>query len=186
MDDKKIKYNSTEAARYVENIKGWVDINNRFHGDGKDAEHWARYSSCTHMICECGNEYKKGWGVCSECRDKKELENYYKLDFKEYDGSVVYSKLLDKYFFDENELIDYLYNEDYEIVTDLRLVLCKENYFNELESDYFEDVLPEDGDLPEKLQEAIDELNNVIKQLPCASYSPINIRTEYISKFDNK
>lgn len=185
MDDKKINYNSTEAARYVENIKGWVDINNRFHGDGKDAEHFARYSSCTHMTCKsCGNECQKGWGICTECRDKEDIEKYNKLDYKEYDGSPVYSKLLDQYFFDEDDLSDYFSDE--EEIEDLRLVLCKENYFNELEPDYFEDILPEDGDLPEKLQEAIDELNNVIKQLPCASYSPINIRTEYISKFDNK
>ena len=177
MENKIINYSDTESARYVENIKGWVDINNRFFGDGKDAEHLARYSSCTHRTCECGNITEKGWGVCPECRLKKEIEKYILLQFKEYDGSPVYSHNIDKYFFSEEELLDYLSDE--EEIEDLRLVFCNENHFNELGVDYFEDILPEDGEIPDELQKAIDNINEVIKNLPAASYSPSNIRTEY-------
>lgn len=175
---KQINYNDKEAAQFVENIKGWVDINGRFFGNGKDAEHMARYSSCTHKTCECGNVFEKGWTICPECRLKKEIEKYNKLQFKEYDGSPVYSHAVDKYFFSEDELSDYLSDE--EEIKDLRLVFCNENHFNELQSDYFEDILPEDGELPTELQKAIDNLNEVIKNLPVASYSPSNVRTSYV------
>lgn len=173
-----INYNDKEAARFVENIKGWVDINGRFFGDSKDSEHMARYSSCTHKTCECGNVFEKGWTICPECRLKKEIEKYNLLQFKKYDGSPVYSHAIDKYFFSEDELIDYLSDE--EVIEDLRLVFCTENHFNELGAEYFEDILPEDGDLPTELQKAIDNLNEVIKNLPVASYSPSNIRTSYV------
>lgn len=176
--EKQINYNDKEAARYVENIKGWVDINNRFFGDSKESEHLARYSSCTHKTCKCGNIFDKGWTICPECRLKKEIEKYNLLDFKEYNGLPVYSHSTDKYFFSEDELIEYLDDEEEEI-EDLRLVFCIENYFNQLNPDYFEDELPEDGDIPIELQKAIDNLNEVIKNLGTASYSPSNIRTEY-------
>ena len=77
-----------------------------------------------------------------------------------------------------DETKDYLSDE--EVIEDLRLVFCTENYFNELGAEYFEDILPEDGDLPTELQKAIDNLNEVIKNLPVASYSPSNIRTSYV------
>lgn len=175
---KQINYNDKDSARFVENIKGWVDINGRFFGDSKDSEHMARYSSCTHKTCECGNVFDKGWTICPECRLKKEIEKYNLLEFKEYDCSPVYSHAADKYFFSEDDIIDYL--SDLEEDEDLRLVFCSENHFNELDSDYFSDKLPEDAELPDELQKAIDKVNEVIKNLPVASYSASNVRTSYV------
>ncbi|MBO0369434.1 hypothetical protein GIB23_20365 [Pseudomonas putida] len=57
----------------------------------------------------------------------------------EYDG--------DQYFFDEEELRDYLNDHELEL-TDLRLVFCTPNYPSEIDpSDHFCDDLPEDGEI---------------------------------------
>ena len=82
-----INYDDPKAARYVKNIEGWVDINGRFFGNNPDSEHMARWSSCTHIKCECGNLVTKGWTKCQECRLKSEIEKYNSLPFKEFSCS---------------------------------------------------------------------------------------------------
>ena len=54
-------YNDEKSARFVEGIKGWVDKDGRFFGNDKLSEHMARYSSCTHIVCGCGEIMPKGW-----------------------------------------------------------------------------------------------------------------------------
>ena len=167
-----------EAATFRTDISGWIDINGRFWG--KD-ERMARYSSSTHSVCECGNITPKGWIKCSTCRGKIDLEKYAQLQFQEWDGSeYVYSQTGDKYFRDEDEIIEYC--EDHGMTADdLHLVLCEPNHFDELSGEQWDDILPEDseGELPKKLTDAINALNEVIKTLPPASYSPSNYRTSY-------
>lgn len=179
--EEQILYDAETSARFVENIKGWIDKNNRFFGNNPKSEHMARYSSCTHQKCECGNLMEKGYTKCEECRAKAAIERYNNLPFREWDGNeMVYSGLADEYFHDEADIIDYC--EDNEVDSkDLRLVICEPNYFRSVPEDFFEDALPEDTEgLPEKLEKAINVLNNVIASLPPASYSPGKIRTEFI------
>lgn len=181
--EKQIIYDDENAARFVENIKGWVDINNRFYGNNPDSEHMARYSSCTHMRCECGEPMTKGWTKCEKCRSISDIEKYNKLTFKEWNGKdIVYSELVDKYFNDSDEIEDYCADEEID-PKDLRLLLCYPNEFREIEIDYWEDVLPEEseGELPTKLQEALDNFNKIISEMPPASYCPSKTRTEYRS-----
>jgi hypothetical protein len=143
--DKKIiiMYDSPESARYVTNIEGWVDINNRFYGKAKDAEHMARWSSCTHLKCECGKIHEKGWMCCEDCRNKHDYERYIARPFKEWDeDSVVYCDYLDKYFRNADEIEDYL-NDDPDQISNLRLIICEPNEYRHLEADYFDDILPE-------------------------------------------
>ena len=45
MEELRIMYDSPEAAKYLTNLKGWVDINGKYFGNSKDSEHSARYSS---------------------------------------------------------------------------------------------------------------------------------------------
>jgi len=178
--EKKIMYDDKNAARYVTSIKGWVDINNRYYGDNQESEHMARWSSCTHKKCACGNIMSKGYSKCEECRNKETIERYNKLQYQEYNGELVYSHLADKYFANTDEIEDYCFDEDLNF-KDLRLVFCKPNYFDQVDSDLWDELLPEDsdGELPNKLQEALDSLNKVISELPPASYSPGDVRTEY-------
>jgi hypothetical protein len=181
MESKKvILYEDESAAKFVENISGWVDVNRRFFGNNKDSEHMARYSSCTHMRCECGEIMTKGWTKCDKCREVLAIEKYNSRPFREYDGGIVYSDLADKYFRDSDEIEEYCEEEDLH-PSELRLFLCVPNEFTEIDGDQWNDILPEDseGELPKKLQDAINCLNEVIKSLPPASYSPSNNRTEY-------
>lgn len=177
MEKKIILPTDPEAATFRTDISGWVDIYGRFWG--KD-EKTARYASSTHSVCECGNTMSKGWSKCESCRGKTDIKKYNKLQFKEWRDEIVYSELCDKYFRDSDEIEDYCSDEDIDIA-DLRLVLCEPNYFQELNEDQWDDVLPEesDGELPNKLIEAIGALNEVIKSLPPASYSPGRYRTSY-------
>lgn len=177
---KQINYDDGNAARFVDNIKGWVDINNRFYGNDQDSEHMARWSSCTHTNCDCGKPMTKSWTKCDDCRFKSEIERYNQLQFKIYNGDMVYSHLADKYFSDSDEIEEYCYDEDIE-PNDLMLVFCEPKYFNQICSDYWEDILPEEyeNELPSKLQEALDNLNQVITSLPPVSYYPSKTRTLY-------
>lgn len=176
-----ILFEDESAAKFVENISGWVDINRRFFGNNKDSEQMARYSSCTHKRCECGEIMTKHWTKCEKCRTKSAIERYNLLPFKEWDGKeIVYSDLTDQYFRDIDEIEEYCGENDIE-PSELRLQLCVPNRFNEIDSDYWSDIMPDDGDgeLPKKLQAALSAFNEVVKSLSPASYSPSNTRTAY-------
>lgn len=175
---KQIMYDSPEAARYLTNIKGWVDINNRYWGDSTAAERLARYSSCTHTKCECGAVMQKGYMYCEECRKRRNIERYNKFPFEEYVGQPVYSDSEDKFFFDSDEIEEYC--EENEInPEDLRLQVCNPTYYPEVCADYWEEVLPEDGELNSLLVKELEDFNKVIRALPPASYMPADIRTAY-------
>jgi hypothetical protein len=181
-EEKVIMYESDEAATFVTDIKGWIDKDRRFYGNMEGSEHMARWSSCTHKKCECGNITKKGWLKCDDCRHKDEVEKYNAKPFKKWNESdYVYSDSAGRYFRDVDELNEYLDDNEEVKPSELRLILCEPNRFNNLNADYFSDDLPEDvEELPKELQDAIDNLNKVIDSLPPASYSPGKYRTEYI------
>lgn len=168
--EKEIMYDSPEAATFKTGISGWVSSDGRFWGNGKDAEHMARYSGCTHHIAPCGHKAIIGWSLCDDCRSKKQQENYLKLPLIEWDGVTplcLYNE--DKYFFDEDDIV--MYCEDSEIPsTDLQLCICTPNKYTEVDVDAIapEDVSPEDydGDLPKVIQDALDALNKVIREYP--------------------
>ena len=180
-EKKQILYDSSEAARYVGNIKGWVDINNRFFGDNKDSEHMARWSSHTHKKCECGELMQKGWSKCNNCIAKASVERYYKLPFVEWEAVIrpVYSDAFDTYFFNEDEIDDFC-EENNVKPNELMLLQCKGNYFAPIDFGQWQDIMPEEVDeLPKELVAGIEALNKIIDKLPPASYSPGKIRTEY-------
>lgn len=180
VEQKMIMYDSPEAATYKTDIEGWVSSDGIYCGKGKQGENAARYRSATHRKCEhCDNIVKThSYTSCESCRSKKIVENYLKKPYKEYDGSLVVISNDDKYFPDEDAIIDYLEENELESVD---LLFCEENNFNQIDSDYWADIMPEDsdGELPKALQEALDNLNNVIKGLPPCSYSPGGFRTTY-------
>lgn len=183
--DKIVMYESPEAATYVENVKGWIDKDGRFFGDGPDGEQMARYFSCTHKKCECGGITERSWTRCEDCRNKAEIERYKALPFEEWDGiTPVVIAFGDKYFYSEEEISDWIaeHNEDLEPgdrITELELLICTPNKLQYLDSSYWEDVLFEDTEIPKELQEAVNAVNKVIDTLPAQSYSPGKIRTTY-------
>lgn len=186
MEKEVLMYDDPKCAVFVTNISGWIDKNQRFFGNSKQSEDMARYSSCTHKRCSCGKIMSKHYTKCPDCSLISVIERYNKLPFEEWDGKeLVYSELAERYFNDSDEIEEYCEEEGVDS-KDLRLLLCTPNYFRVVENDLWDDVLPEesDGELPDKLINAIEALNEVIKSLPAASYSPSNTRTEYISILD--
>lgn len=177
-EEKIIMYDSPEAAIYKTDIEGWVSADGYYCGKGKQGEDSARYRGATHRKCEtCDNVIKmRTYTKCESCRHKVNVENYQKMKFKEYDGSPVFDYYGDKYFFSEDDILEYLEENELESID---LVFCSENHWDKIEPDYWADIMPEDseGDLPEKLAKALEAFNEVIDSLPVASYSPSDIRT---------
>lgn len=178
----KIMYESPEAARLVsmtmdgkEISKGWLSVDNCFFTEERNA----RYRSHTHSLCECGGEAERGYTCCPSCIANKKMERFKALPFKEWDGVTplcIYGD--DKFFFSSDDIDEYLEEQGLNS-DDLMLVVCTELHYNTIDEDYWEDVLPEDGEIPETLKIKLIELNNFIKTLPVASYYPDNIRTKY-------
>ena len=166
-EEKVIRYDSPEAARFVTNMQGWVDAKGYFWGNDSRSEHMARFSSCTIMVCEkCGADYPNH-SYCRPCSEKRQIERYNALPKKKWDGETpLYSDAADCWFFDPSELEDYC--EEHECIREsLRLVICKPVYAREIESDYFCDELPEDQDLDdvdEELADLLEEVNKYIRK----------------------
>ena len=160
-DAKQILNTSDEAAKFVTNISGWVDRHGRFFGKEEDM---ARWSGCTHIVCpDCGNPTPKGYTICKTCREKKAVERYETKERKEWDGETpLYSDFLDKYFFSEDDLSDFM--EDCRCTaTSLRLIICEPVYLRQIDTDYFCDELADDGELPEAVVAALNNLNVAIR-----------------------
>lgn len=177
-DEKVIHYDSPEAAKRV-TLTGWVSSTGFFYGED---EHLARYAGCTHVKCKkCGAPVEKMWLSCESCRRKADIEQYDALEKKTWDGiTPLYSDSHDKYFFDFDELVDFLRDLVYEdksiTVDDLRLKFCKPNKPREVGYDHFCDDMPEDrDDLPKEIFEAIEAFNAVMRSQPPLSWSPDNI-----------
>lgn len=173
-----VHYDNPASARYMTDIKGWVDKDNRFFGDNNDSEHNARWSSCTHMNCECGRLREKSFTLCLTCRTFKEFEDYINLPFKEFDGEFpLYSHYVDEYFWDEDGIVNFC-EENEVLEKELRLIICSPVKYAHVREDYWHDDLPDDSDIPDKLKQVLENLNSVIDELPPASYYPSKIRTE--------
>ena len=171
-DEKIILAEDDEAAKFVTGLSGWVDKNGVFWGQ---LEEMARYASATHKKCE---ECKaaiimRGYRYCADCREKKDIERYSKLEKKVWDGEVyLYSDRDDIYLADYQELHDYIYEREIENVDLLRLIICEPEHLRELDADYWADDLPEDAELPESVWSAIDALNASLKDAEIVSWHP--------------
>jgi hypothetical protein len=189
-DKEIIRYDDPEAATFKTGISGWVDRTGRFFGNGPSAEHMARYSSCTHRICEkCGELYSKN-GYCEPCHQKKMDAKFNAMPTQKWDGvTPLYSESWEKFFFDMDEINDMIEDaaadgERMETLEDLRLVICKPNYAREIDDEYFGDAFPEDtnstlSDLDPELAELVEAVNEYIrKQGKPLSWTPGKFRVD--------
>jgi hypothetical protein len=177
-DAKVVHYDSPEAAKRV-TVTGWVSSTGFFYGEKEDMARWA---GCTHVACkQCGAPTEKMWLSCESCRSKNDVDRYNALKKEKWDGATpLYSDSHDKYFFDFDELVDFIRDllaEDESItVDDLRLKLCKPNKPRLIDSSYFSDDMPDDlDDLPKAIEGAIEAFNAVMRAQPPLSWSPDNI-----------
>jgi hypothetical protein len=73
---------------------------------------------------------------------------------------MLYSVTSDRYYTDlDDALCDV---DEGETLEDLRLIICEPNYASTLDIDYFSEDLPEECDLPEEVQAAVDAFNEAV------------------------
>lgn len=153
---------STEAAE-KRVLELWVSRTGRCYKE----EELARYDGSTHNVCGCGNIIKKHYVRCSDCSEKKDIERYQKLEFKEWDGETplcIHGD--DTYFYSECDVDDYCTENELK-PEELRLVICEPVKLPRLDVDFFEYCLPDDSDyddLPDELVKVIDVFNKSVSE----------------------
>lgn len=172
MKEKKIIMRESDEAASIQTVTGWVSSDGRWYGND---ENLARYGGCTHQLCACGAVVDRGRIKCDKCHDKQRWEKYKSLQTKVWDGLeflVMWDD--DKFFFHDSDLMDYC--EEMQMQPqDLQLVFAKPVYGRYLDTDYFQDELYEDGDLPNAITEAMDKFNEVVKAAGPLSWTSGNV-----------
>ncbi len=169
MTDKIVMFDSPEAAKLT-TITGWVSRTGQFFGDD---ERRARWSGCTHETCEeCGHIHERG--CCRECLNKRDIQAWKNAPRAPWDGKTpLYSEKYDKYFFWNAEQAAQELAEDMDqTLADLLLYICEPRYASPVSDDYFCDDLPEDGELPDAIQDAMERFNAAIKAAGPLSWTP--------------
>ena len=171
MKDEIINYDSPDAATYQAGLSGWVSRRGFYFGDDPNSEDMARWDGCTHKSCQyCGASTPKGYTACDDCRRKREIERYEAMPRAEWDGVVMlYSNATGKYYADLDDLEDDL--DEGETLADLRLVICEPEYVRQLDVDFFEGQIPDDGSLPPAVEAAMDAFNSSVAGI-IVSWSP--------------
>lgn len=163
-------------------ICGWVGKDGKYYGKTTAAKDIALYANSTHKKCDrCENIVKQAWSLCDHCRDKKAFEKYLQMPEVEWDGETcIYSDAFDKYFFSAEDVLTYMEEEEIDLDTNPRLILCHPNHMTEVDLEQWNDLLPEDRDfedvISKEVQEKIKELNEAIKKCGPISWSPGNKR----------
>ena len=142
--------------------QGFKGLDGHFWPD----EHMARWSSCTHLKCDCGKVMSKSWTKCDDCRHKMDVEKYNSMPRKPHDGQFPLALFRgDEFFFDEDALYSYCDEQNLQ-PSELMLVFCTADYGPEVTSEIFADHTPEDwqyDDLDPDVLKAMDALNKVIR-----------------------
>lgn len=160
-DNKIIPFDSSEAAQ-KKSVEGWVSNDGYFYADD---ERTARFAGCTHVQCaDCQNLIPKRTTVCDSCAVTRQDNAFAALKQKPWDNEtplVIFNT--DVYFFDRESLTDYC--EQHSTAPEkLQLVLCKPVFGSELDiADHLAGDLPDDAEVPQRIQEAAKHLNQVIQ-----------------------
>lgn len=169
-------------VEYRTDIKGWVGKNGRFYGENKNM---GISDNSTHKTCSEGHVYGKSWISCPKCSEDGGLKRYLDLPVIEWDEETpIMSYDNDTFFKDIEEVIEYLENDEDITLEDLRLVICTPNHLNEVNSEFWSDIIPEEHDLKdivsEEFNKKLAELNEIIdKHGPIswgAGYKRVDLR----------
>lgn len=176
-----------DAEKMIEEVQSsFFTVNNHRY----ITKELAIYATITHDKCSCGNLMRRGRLYCDECSSKKRDEVYWSKSYLEWDGKtplVLFDT--DIYFFGEDEIYDYIYNEDLDKdqIDELQFVICEPNHLREIDIDYWSDIFPEDFDpensLPELIKK-IDEFNEFLSKHEPVSWSEGKFRTKVNLEFE--
>lgn len=159
--EKKIILRDSPEAASIQTVTGWVSANGRWFGDYEDG---ARYDGATHQKCIQNAEHPiyEINGYCRACWDEKQQAVYEAMPSEPYNGDACAVLNTDQYFWEENEILEYCVDRGIN-PADLQLVHCVPTYARQIDGkDYFSDDLPDDGELPQVLQDAFAALNEAI------------------------
>lgn len=156
----KIILNTSDEAAKLMTVTGWVDRSGHFWGND---ERMARYAGATHLACEqCGAPHSKNWH-CEPCTSSRKADAWAKLKKRPWDGTTpVTLHDGDEFFFDAESFVNWCADNDVR-PEDVRLVHCKPQHLSTIDEDHFADDLPEDGELPPAIAEALAALNTAIQ-----------------------
>lgn len=104
-----------ETNAEIRTVSGWCcKTCSRFWGDGDSGERAAKYCCCTDRLCEkCGvTRAHKHYIMCEGCRHLDRVKRFEKLESKPYDGTAVVLWDGDRYFYDSEELLDWIEDTD--------------------------------------------------------------------------
>lgn len=158
----KVILDTSDEAAQEKTMTLWVSRNGFAYRD----ERAARFEGCTHRACAtdgCDGITEKHYIYCPICREHRDLERYMAMPFLSWDGKTpLCLHGSDQYFFNEDEIETYC-EENAVKASDMRLVICKPQHARIVDpADVYENDLPEEGEVPQELQEAFDELNKKI------------------------
>lgn len=161
--EKIILYSSDEAAKRA-TVTGWVDRLGLFHGDNAHSEHSARWSGATHLSCKkCGTVHNKNTIMCDPCHALHMAAVWDELEKRPWDGTTpVMVHQGDEFFFDAESFANWCADNEVER-EGVHLVHCKPQHLSTIDEDHFADDLPEDGELPPAIAEALAALNTAIQ-----------------------
>jgi hypothetical protein len=156
-DEKVIMFDSPEAAQFKP-VEGWVDSHGYFFGND---ERTARYSGSTHTKCEtCGEVHlTRSW--CGACHRRKAQERFLSFPVEKWDGVTPTCLYGTETFFFGDAVLDYV--ADLAPDEEVQICKCTPGYLSTIDTDHWCDDLPEDGELPDAVQTALDALNEAIK-----------------------
>ncbi|TXH52932.1 MAG: hypothetical protein E6Q97_14450 [Desulfurellales bacterium] len=133
---------------------------NRLYPDWEDG---ARCCCATDRPCAggCGGRYvgpRTSTPLCDGCRQKRDDERWAKLPEVEWDGETALCGWDgDRFFFDPDEVREYVADHDGLTLEDMRLVLCEKAEPPTFDAaDHFSDETPEDWDLDPGACERLD------------------------------
>ena len=140
------------------------------------SEAGAREKLATHFKCKCGNGIREKYRIFCDSCEPAPVEHFKDWDLK----TPVYCGRYDRYFFDLGELTDYMHDNELK-PEDMSLYICEPNYLSQIDSEYWQDDLPEDRDLPKIIEEKLAELNEAIKEYgKPISWTPSKYKTKYV------
>lgn len=169
------------SASYRTDIEGWIcNVCRRYYGREDWSERAARSCCAESVPCdECGS-HNPARSYCRACAAKRTAERYHAATRVEWDGTTPLALWDDDtYFFDTDDLVCWLEDDDERTLENTWLCVCKPVNGPRFDvSDWLCDYLNEDGDLPEGASEIERMVNDwVAKHAPLCWYSGDTVPT---------